>query len=386
MTGALLLSVSLVFHGVMGQSAPVGEPPLGFTGTFAVSDGPKGRLFVLGDDERLYEIRNGQTVALNCPAKGFRLDWDGRTLRSMSFHEVWEYTFDGEKATQRHAIGRGDRRFDLCAVLPEGRPDHPFARFGKFFVYDEGREAIVACDEKGEERSVVVRLPARKGGAFVCGVAFLPGSGDIVVVTHYPDMAIRRFDATGREVLTSGWPIARGKGHFTRFGKRLFHCSETSIAEIADDPRLRKGGELDVGSRPFGLVSDGSRDYLASACGLLVRDRGEAGFLRRQGGIGPLDELTLEDGRVGFRAGESRGWMYLDNVPDDLWGEWGKDVREIGRAARKNPSKRLLDLMKAAQVPGGIDVGKVTGSGKWVVAEDLRNRRLVRFCVLTQER
>ena len=381
-----MLSVALVFHGVMGQSARVGETPLGFIGTFAVSDGPKGRIFVLGDDERLYEIKDGRTVSLDCPAKGFRLDWDGRTLRSMSFHDVWEFEFDGERVTQRQTLGRGDRRFDLCAILPEGRPDHPFAALGKFFVYDKAREAIIACDDKGEERSVVVRLPSRKGDAYVSGVGFLPRSGDLVVVTHYPDLTIRRFDVTGREVLTPGWPITGGKGHFTRFGGRLFHCSETSLAEIVDDPRFRKRSELDVGSRPFGFASDGSHDYVACAYGLLVRHRGETGFSCRQGGIRPLDELTLADGRVGFRVGDTCGWMYLDNGSEDAWGGWGKDMRGCGRASRQRPSKRLLDLLNAAQVPGGIEVGKVTGSGKWIVAEDRKNRRLVRFLVSTSER
>ena len=47
MTGALLLAVSVQFHGVIGQSARPDEEPLTFTGVTCLTEGPEGRGYIL---------------------------------------------------------------------------------------------------------------------------------------------------------------------------------------------------------------------------------------------------------------------------------------------------------------------------------------------------
>ena len=434
MPGSLLLAASILFHGVMGQSAPYDAPPLGFTGLYAMADGPQGRVFALGDDARLYEIRDGAPFDLGCPAKGFRLDWDGKTLRSFSFHDVWEFDFTVDGVSQRHALGRGDRRFDLCAVLPEGRPKHPFAGKGKFFFYDKGRDAIIACDAKADELSELFRLPARTGDADITGIAFLPLEGDLLVASGYPDLRIYRFGADGRAVDSPGWPVRRGSGHFARFGDRLFHCSGT-IAEIDGNPLASRRRALDIGPcvKPAGFATDGMRDYVATSLGLLVRDPGESAFRRRLGGIGRLTALAASGPWVWMSMGGTIRWMYLDNGPDDPFvssdddrlrfdwthpplgivpakdgetllvdgGEGGcwrfdpfpdESAKSAGywtrlgdgatdAAVGLSPSKELLDRLSAVDVPGGFEVGKMAVSGKWLVVEDTLNHRLLRFLV-----
>ena len=51
------------------------------------------------------------------------------------------------------------------------------------------------------------------------------------------------------------------------------------------------------------------------------------------------------------------------------------------RATSRRPSEKLLKMLAAASDSRGIEVGKVAASGRWIVAEDVKNHRLLRFRV-----
>lgn len=86
-----MFAVVLQFHGVIAQSAASNEDPLPFTGVTSLVGLPGGRVVFAGDDGMLYEIRGGKPVATGHPAKAARLDFDGRTLRSLGLYQgVWE--------------------------------------------------------------------------------------------------------------------------------------------------------------------------------------------------------------------------------------------------------------------------------------------------------
>ena len=45
----------------------------------------------------------------------------------------------------------------------------------------------------------------------------------------------------------------------------------------------------------------------------------------------------------------------------------------------RKPTAKLMALLSAASVPRGMEVGKIASQGPWIVVEDVRNHRLLRF-------
>jgi len=428
---ALLLAASLQFHGVMGQSAAKGEAPLEFTGVSFLSEGPCGRVFFGGDDGKLYELKDGEIIRTGVRMQGRFLDWDGKTVRALGQHDVWEV--DPATLAFKHVIRTRDFRFDLAAVVPDD-PVHPFTAKGKYVTYDKKRDALLVLDEKGAERGGLFPLPERLSKSEIISLGFLPDSGDLVAVSYYPDLRIYRFTAEGTQVTGHGWPARRGFGFFRKSGGELYHCGTPTLVRMEENLAGAQGNVFRVGKEHFtcGYAKQGDREYIGTSQGLYVKEPGETEFRKRLGGIRPLTALAVNGKYVYMSMGGTIRWMYLDEdekgpfaSSDDHifrvnggWTEKPYDLIPDGDnllvAAGKlgtwrfkpflppayafnrkhweqvstnvctelsvgKPSCELLGFLSSAEVPDGLEPGKIASQGKWLVVEDRKNFRLVRF-------
>lgn len=434
---SIFLAASIQFHGVMGQSAAKEEAPLEFTGVSFVANGPDERAFFGGDDGKLYELKDGTIVRTGVRMQGSFLDWDGKTLRAIGQHDVWEV--DPATLAFKHVIGTPNFRFDLAALVPDD-PAHPFAAKGKYVTYDKKRDALIALDEKGAERGELFPLPERREKSEIVGLGFLPVSGDLVASSYYPDLHIYRFKADGTQVMGHGWPVRRGFGFFRRSGGELYHCDMPTVLRMEENLAGARGNVFCVGRERFtrGYAKQGNREYIGTSQGLYVKEPGETEFRKRLGGIRPLTALAINGKYVYLSMGGTIRWMYLDEdetgpfaSSDDHilrvnggWTEKPYDLAPDGEnvlvAAGKlgvwrfkpflpaayvfnlkhweqvstnrcselsggKPSQELMNLLVSAKVPGGLEPGKVACQGKWLVVEDRKNFRLVRFKVIPAE-
>lgn len=429
------LAVALTFHGVIGQSAPVGEAPLAYTGVRSLVGLPQERIVFIGDDGMLYEVREGRPVSTGQPAKGTWLDYDGRTLRALGVHTgIWEV--DPTTFQSRQVVKSTGVRWDLAGVRPE-TPNHPFTGRCKFVTWDPKRDKMIAYDAAGTETGELFPLPERKNNCRIEGFGFLPETGDLLVLTYWPDLQIYRYRQDGSQVVGDGWPVRRGFGTLRRSGEGLWHCGTDSIVPLWDNMVGPKPLKVGAESELTGYAWQGGREYIGTSQGLYVKARGEAAFNTRLGGIRRLTALAVNDGFVFLSMGEKIHWMYLDGdehepfassdrlilrinngnnwkdrildlTPDGTgWlkvatgdaGSWRfrpepplehvnqrKQWIQISserceKVSTRTPSAKLLALLTAVEVPGGFEVGKIAGQGRWLVVEDVRNHRLLRFRV-----
>lgn len=432
---ASLLAVSLEFHGVIGQSAAENEEPLAFTGVRSLVGLPEDRVVFIGDDGMLYEIREGRPVSTGRRAQGTRLDFDGKTLRSLGVHHgIWE--IDLASFASRQVVKPTGVRWDLAGVRPE-TPNHPFTLACKYVTWDPKRDQMIAYDEAGVEKGELFPIPERKGNCRIESFGFLPVSGDLVMVTYWPDLQIQRFARNGTVVVGDGWPVRRGFGFARPSNGKLWHCGTDSIVELGENMLGAKPLSVPPESELNGIARQKGLEFVGTSQGLYVKDRGETAFRRRLGGIAPLTALAINDGYVFLSTGEKIRWLCLDGdegepfassdrlvlriangnnwkdrildlAPDGkgwlkvatgdagLWRfrfeaplehvnhkkQWesvSPDYCE--KASTRTPSAKLMALLKAVHVPRGLDVGKIAASGRWLVVEDRKNHRLLRFRV-----
>lgn len=440
MITAIICAVSLQFHGVIGQSAASGEEPLAFTGVRSLCKGPEGRIFFIGDDAGFYEIRKGRPVRVG-KATGEFLDWDGRTLRALG-HYTGVHEIDPKMCGFRRVAGyQPEVDWSRAAVLP-AEPGHPFADKGMFFLWDSKTDGIYALDANGKNRRDLFPAPARNdirgqrnpGACRIEGLGFLPGTGDLLVATYWPDCKIHRMRPDGGEVVGNGWPVGHGFGFIRRSADGVFHGGTGSLLGLSDHMVGRKG--LQAGNESFldGYARQDDLEFVGTSQGLYVRGTGETAFRRRFGGIRKLSALAVNGKYVFLSMGEKIRWMYLDGdeyepfaSSDELTlriangSNWSDRILDLapdgagwlkvatGKAGRWRfrhvppveyvnhrklwileskepcekvatpPSDELLDALKAQDVPGGMEIGKIAHQGRWLVVEDVKNRRLLRF-------
>lgn len=429
---AALLAVTLTFHGVIGQSAAVDEDPLAFTGVRSLVGLPDERVVFIGDDGLLYEIRDGRPVSTGKPAKGTWLDFDGHVLRSLGVYTgVWEV--DDKTFESRQVIASTGVRWDLAGVRPE-TPNHPFYGRCKFVTWDPKRDQMIAYDTMGHETGELFPLPPRKQNCRIEGFGFLPETGDLLVLTYWPDLQIYRYRPDGSLVRDAGWPVRRGFGTLRRNGEGIWHCGTDSIVRLRDNMVGMKTLKVGAESELTGYARQGKRAFIGTSQGLYVKEPGETAFNHRLGGIGRLAGLAVNDGFIYLTAGDRIRWLRLDgdeyepfassdrllmridngnNWKDRILGLaadgkgwlkvatgdagcwrfrteapvehvnerklWQKVSAERCESVSRAPTAKLLELLQALQVPRGLEVGQVAAQGNWLVVEDVKNYRLLRF-------
>lgn len=430
-----MMAVAVSLHGVIGQSAAGNETPLAFTGVRSLVGLPGERIVFIGDDGLLYEIRGGRPVSTGKTAKGSRLDFDGRVLRSLGIYQgVWEV--DTSTFESRQAIAARGVRWDLAGIRPESS-GHPFADRCKFVTWDPKADRMVAYAADGSEVGELFPLPERKQNCRIEGFGFLPETGDLLMVTYWPDLQIYRFRHDGSQVVGDGWPVRRGFGSLRTSCGRIWHCGTSSILPLAPNMTGLKPLTLTVGqeSELNGYAVQGELEFVGTSQGLYARRRGEREFRRRFGGIGRLTAMAVNDGLVFLSMGDKIRWLYLDgdeNEPfassdDQLMridngGNWKDRILDLApdgkgwlkvaagcagswrfrpdppveyvnhrklwirisdkpceKVSARKPSAKLLKILAETRVPGGLKVGKVAAQGHWLVVEDVLNHRLLRF-------
>ena len=436
---AACFSTAILFHGIIGQSAGIGEQPLKFTGVQSIVELPGERVLFAGDDGSLYEILDGKPIFTGKTMHGTFLDFDGSVLRSLGrYAGIWE--IDLTTLDSRCLVRPSEVRWDLAGVR-SGIPGQLRSERFKYVTWDPSGDRMVAYDGQGDECGIVFDLPARKGNCRIEGFGFMPGSEDLLMVTYWPDVQIYRYHSDGSLVTDNGWPVRRGFGYLRRSGDRIFHCGTGLLLPIADNMTYQKGFTVGKESILVGYARQNGREFIGTSQGLYVKDQGETAFNRRMGGISRLTALALNDGYVFLSMGEKIRWIRLDGdefepfcSPDSLpmridngknWRDrivglsadgsgwlkvatgnagcwrfrpeppleyvnqrrfWINESREhCERVSSRRPSERLLQLIAASKTPGGMEVGKVATDGNWLVVEDLRNCRLVRYRIVSKE-
>ena len=430
---SIIAAVALSFHGVIGQSACEGEAPLAFTGVKSLVGLPGERIVFIGDDGMLYEIRAGRPVSTGRKAAGSRLDYDGKSLRSLGLYSgVWE--IDTETFESRRTISQSGVRWDIAGVRQE-KTGHPFSDKCKFVTWDRSRDAMIAYDGSGAALGDLFPLPPRKGSGRIEGFGFLPDTGDLLVATYWPDSRICRFRGDGSQFVGNGWPIRRGIGFLCSDGGRLWHCGTEFLLSLKDNMSAPRMYSVGSESELVGYARQGDLEFIGASQGLYVRNPGEKSFSRRLGGIGRLTALAINDGFVFMSMGEKIRWMYLDGDENEPFASSDRLELRIGNGANwkdrivdlasdgdgwlkvaagaagcwrfrheppleyvnhrkfwtrissercesvsmKKPSAKLVELLASTSVPGGFEAGKIAMQGRWIVVEDIRNHRLLRF-------
>ena len=86
---------------------------------------------------------------------------------------------------------------------------------------------------------------------------------------------------------------------------------------------------------------------------------------------------------VGGSDGTAGLWRFRFEAPLEhvnqkkQWEHLSEDFCD--KASSRTPSAKLLKLRSTVPVPNGYEVGKIAATGHWLVVEDTKNHRLLRF-------
>ncbi|MDD4018542.1 MAG: hypothetical protein PHV28_11430 [Kiritimatiellae bacterium] len=321
----LILAAAFEFTGILGQSAAPSADPVGFLGAMAVTDGPDGRIWLIGDDNGLYSIIKDALSPRHCtaPSSCQSLFNDGRRL--------WIVGGGGEGVWPVDISAAGKPKIGGC-IAPEvsmrggtarpEKPCHPFASKGKFFALDQNRKTIVGLDEGGRKVADIAPFPCLSRPSPTEGLGFLPETGQLVAVTGYPDARIYRFNPDGHRDDTCGWPVFRGYGSLLLRSGELYHLYGKEVIRLKKNYTETGVERLDIGpedsTRGYAIDRTTGYRYVASYQGLKFAKPGEDGFPHRIGGMAKaLTTLALDHGAVLFSAGGERiRQLWLDDAAD----------------------------------------------------------------------
>lgn len=192
-----------------------------------------------------------------------------------------------------------------------------FAARGKIFALD-GRD-VYAFDVAGGELGKVFSLPELLDQCPYVALGIMPGSGDLLVSSYYPDLCFYRYRVDGSQVTTDGWPI-RGWVSRTAFVNGSIWGVHAEAVEYPDSPvklmDLTRVGRNDL--YISGLASDGKKGYyLSTSLGIKHYPVGSYGECTgRIGGSGSVKSLALHDSRIVVSLGNLLYRLNLDDFPD----------------------------------------------------------------------
>lgn len=96
-----------------------------------------------------------------------------------------------------------------------------------------------------------------------------------------------------------------------------------------------------------------------------------------------LDIAPDGKGWLKVATGDAGLWRFRYEAPAEhvnerkLWLPLSTEPAE--RVSSRRPSEKLLKMLAAVSDSRGIEIGKVAASGRWLIAEDVKNHRLLRF-------
>ncbi len=310
----------LSFSGVLGQRAPAGADVVRFTGVNALVGGHGNDIrFAVG--ARIFDLGADHAVTNRAAVPG------GSAVKWMQFDGAAHYVSAANRIVYRmdadcrlNEFVAFPREYRAVCVVPDGLTTGVGAKAKIVAIEDR---AVKGWDAAGRSLGTLFELPKTKGDSPFVTIGVLPGSGDVIVGTYYPDCAVYRFTAEGKQVLEKGWPYLRHQQYgMQALAGKLFAFGGKSAIEIKDNMSVKGleigDGVFDRGIRGIAKVSSGY--YLGTTQGIKFypcTNLKEASL--RIGGLTDVTGLASVDGRI-LCATQSGTTIRLlaDDLPDGI--------------------------------------------------------------------
>ena len=394
---ALLLPITaaeLVLHGRLAQSQAEGTAPItGCAATICEIPGSGDCLMFSGSE--LWKITAGKAEKISSGhRKSGTFRQDGKNIYLVANHnEVYPLIRKNGKWTfQKLIYLKVPKQTSQAFTVADASADADGK--AKFFTLVRKTREVHGFDAKGKYLGVVMTLPdlsaVNKKYCSFWNIIKVPGSGDLIACSYYPDRAAYRFKADGTEITANGWPI-RNKGIWAGTGciagGKVWGLGSGAWL-FPDDVSDRKDMIQIDPSRPANSMASAGNGswYIGSGTGVRLYESGNLTRpVKRFGGTGQINALALNDGSI--CAGMKNGPLYGLNLDDPADGPLQSSENESWRVGLNWSSS--CDLMTASGNGFAIWDGKKstvwqfvpskTGKGRWTKRKE-SFRNLTAFC------
>ena len=298
--------VGISFSGVLGQSQPADAEPLPFVGACGVFFDKKGNLWTAAGNELFMFSRTegkswacSKRIALPSPLLGRAgIRWDGERA-FFACPDGKLYSFDPETQAVTSFAKTGDFSSSISAflaVVPAGLTKG-YAAKGKIFLLDGIQ--VQAFKEDGSPSGVVLKLELPKDTARYCAIGIEPHTGDLLVASYWPGSKIYRFDVSGQQVTSAGWPRSGD-------ASGIVTLKETAWAVLLGGgavslPLDRDKTEASTTESCYTMYASGMAEdpdggrWIACSQGLVEFDKNGHATKRRLGGVAGVQSMSAAD-------------------------------------------------------------------------------------------
>lgn len=321
---------TLRLSGTLAQNAENGTGFRTLNSAGITNDPENGNLLILNEGNLYEQDKDGSRKMVlklvNTPGALFN---DGKNVFIKSNQVVTRIGKVGNKWKKLHQFFL-KKPYRHIAIADAGT-SAGFAAKGKIFALD-GRD-VHAFSIDGKALGVVLTLPELLNKCPYTTLAILPGSGDLLAASYYPDLKFYRFQADGSEYKKDGWPIS-GWVTETAFAEgRIwgFHSAATGYsASVVKRNDLPKIGKNDL--YLTGIATDGKNGYyLNTSQGIKhypVGSLEEA--VERIGGSGTVKTLALNGSQIVVSLGNRLYALKLDDACDSPLSSQGNEPWRVG--------------------------------------------------------
>lgn len=321
---------TLRLSGTLAQNAENGTGFRTLNSAGITNDPENGNLLILNEGNLYEQDKDGSRKMVlklvNTPGALFN---DGKNVFIKSNQVVTRIGKVGNKWKKLHQFFL-KKPYRHIAIADAGT-SAGFAAKGKIFALD-GRD-VHAFSIDGKPLGVVLTLPELLNKCPYTTLAILPGSGDLLAASYYPDLKFYRFQADGSEYKKDGWPIS-GWVTETAFAEgRIwgFHSAATGYsASVVKRNDLPKIGKNDL--YLTGIATNGKNGYyLNTSQGIKhypVGSLEEA--VERIGGSGNVKALALNGSQIAVSLGNRLYGLNLDDACDSPLSSQGNEPWRVG--------------------------------------------------------
>ena len=321
---------SLRLSGILAQNAGNGTGFRTLDSTGITNDPATGNLLILNGGTLFEQEKNGRRKkVLNLVNTPGTLCNDGKNVFLKSNQVVTRIgRVENEwKKLHQFFLKKPYRHITIADAGTSGG----FAAKGKIFALD-GRE-VHAFTREGKLLGIVLTLPELRNSCPYTALAILPGSGDLLASSYYPDLKFYRFRTDGTEYKKDGWPISGWvtESAFTEGAVWGFHSAATRYGDsVVRRNALRKIGEHDL--YLSGIASDGRNGYyLNTSQGILHYPAGSFDeAVERIGGSGTVKTLALNGSQIVVSLGNRLYALKLDDACDSPLSSQGNEPWRVG--------------------------------------------------------
>ena len=377
------------FSGVIGQSQPLGTPPLPFLGAYGVAVDRQGIVWT-ASQTTLYGLARtndgGWTIqdTKDLPSgteTALGLDWDGTRLLGVGQETIWAFSPESGMFEEAARLPPGEHIGGFTAA--PGGLAKGFAAAHSLFILQG--DQVYGCSPTGNDEVLKLERPESAPWQYDA-LGIEPSTGDLLVGSSYPDAKIYRYEVSaegsGIQVIRGSWPRPGGSTILPVLPDQAWMLNGNEATPLSPSP----SGEFAAGTLgPYwiaaanGLAKDPAGGYWISCRqGLLHVD----GKVRRLGGTPGIGAMAIDnDGNLVALAEEGQRLIRfsIDDGPDDpvrsstdgpfrIGGSWqgrGNDLAWDGR--RFLVTDRISRCLWTVLLPELQDEksgwGKLTGAG-----------------------